>query len=256
MRAASSSTPTTSNGIRYTRKIEFVIAVFGVGRAEVDLVVAERVEQQAAEHDRDQHRRQQRPEAEVVVHRLGGVHRRLREHDAEQEQHDHRADVNEHLHPGDELRAEQDELRGAAREHDDEEQRRVHDVLRPHDADRAHRHRGRDDPEGHVLGNHGRTRSPAGYPPSPFGTLAAPHASADPRVLVTFVNARIYFLPLTSAPSSRGSGSGTDSIHSPRRSLSWSSDAMLGSEYSNSGLQNSASNGQTSTQMPQYMHSA
>ena len=31
---------------------------------------------------------------------------------------------------------------------------------------------------------------------------------------------------------------------------------MRGSEYSYSGLQNSASNGQTSTQMPQYMHSA
>ena len=31
---------------------------------------------------------------------------------------------------------------------------------------------------------------------------------------------------------------------------------MCGSEYSYSGLQNSASNGQTSTQMPQYMHRA
>ena len=30
---------------------------------------------------------------------------------------------------------------------------------------------------------------------------------------------------------------------------------MWGSEYSYSGLQNRASNGQTSTQMPQYMHS-
>ena len=58
-----------------------------------------------------------------------GMHRRAREHDPEQEQHDHRADVDEHLHPGDELLAEQDELRGAAREHDDEEQRGVHDVL-------------------------------------------------------------------------------------------------------------------------------
>ena len=31
---------------------------------------------------------------------------------------------------------------------------------------------------------------------------------------------------------------------------------MCGSEYSYSGLQNRASNGHTSTQMPQYMHSA
>ena len=45
-------------------------------------------------------------------------------------------------------------------------------------------------------------------------------------------------------------------IHSPRRSLSWSSSAMRDSLYSNSGLQKSASNGQTSTQIPQYMHSA
>ncbi len=30
---------------------------------------------------------------------------------------------------------------------------------------------------------------------------------------------------------------------------------MWASEYSNSGLQNSASKGHTSTQMPQYMHS-
>jgi hypothetical protein len=31
---------------------------------------------------------------------------------------------------------------------------------------------------------------------------------------------------------------------------------MFGSEYSYSGLQNNASNGHTSTQMPQYMHNA
>ena len=59
-----------------------------------------------------------------------------------------------------------------------------------HDADRADRHRGREDPEGDVLRDH-------------------------------------YFLPLTSAPSSSGSGSGTVSIHSPSLSLSWSSLAML-----------------------------
>ena len=37
--------------------------------------------------------------------------------------------------------------------------------------------------------------------------------------------------------------------------MSWSRSARRGSEYSYSGLQNRASNGQTSTQIPQYMHS-
>src|SRR5262249_7523870 len=138
--------------------------------------------------------------------------------DPEEEQHDHRADVDENLHPRDELLAEQDELRGAAGEHHHEVQRGVHDVLGSHDADRAERHRRGDDPEGNVLGDH--------------------------------------FLPFTSAPISSGSGSGTVSIHSPSLYLSWRRSAMRVSEYSNSGLQNSASNGQTSTQMPQYMHSA
>ena len=38
--------------------------------------------------------------------------------------------------------------------------------------------------------------------------------------------------------------------------LSWSIAPMLYSEYSYSGLQNSASNGHTSTQIPQYIHNA
>src|SRR4029079_17485993 len=97
-----------------------------------------------------------------------------------------------------------------------EEQRGVHDVLRRHDADRRDRHGRGDDPEEDVLGDH-------------------------------------YFFR---APSSRGSGSWTVSIPSPSRSLSWSSSAMRDSLYSNSGLQNSASNGHTSTQIPQYMQSA
>ena len=40
-----------------------------------------------------------------------------------------------------------------------------------------------------------------------------------------------------------------------RRDLSCRRSAMRGSEYSYSGLQNRASNGHTSTQIPQYMHS-
>src|SRR5437764_13930768 len=68
----------------------------------------------------------------------------------------------------------------------------------------------------------------------------------------------VHFLApfFTSAPVSSGGGSGTVSIHSPSRSLSCNRSAMFDSEYSNSGVQKRASNGQTSTQMPQYMHSA
>ena len=59
-----------------------------------------------------------------------------------------------------------------------------------------------------------------------------------------------------SAPASSAGASGTVSIHSPNLVLSCSRSAILGSLYSYSGLQNSASNGHTSTQMPQYMHRA
>ena len=50
------------------------------------------------------------------------------EHDAEQEQHHHRADVDEHLGDGDELGRQQQVLRGGAGQHDDQRQRGVHDV--------------------------------------------------------------------------------------------------------------------------------
>ncbi len=88
------------------------------------------------------------------------MHRRARQHDAEQEEHDDRTDVHEHLHPHDELLAEQDELRRAAGEHHDEIERGVHDVLRPHDAERAQHHRRRNDPKGDVLRYHGPTPKP------------------------------------------------------------------------------------------------
>ena len=60
----------------------------------------------------------------------------------------------------------------------------------------------------------------------------------------------------TSAPSSIIGGGNTAYVHSSSFSFSCVSSTMSYSEYSNSGLQNSASNGQTSTQMPQYMQSA
>ena len=57
------------------------------------------------------------------------------EHDAEQEQHHHGADVDQDLRDGDELGRGEDVLGGDATEHDDQPQRGVDDVL------------GRDDPE-------------------------------------------------------------------------------------------------------------
>jgi class 3 adenylate cyclase/Mrp family chromosome partitioning ATPase len=59
-----------------------------------------------------------------------------------------------------------------------------------------------------------------------------------------------------SAPSSSAGGGRTLYVHSSRRSFSWVIRSISYSAYSNSGLQNSASNGHTSTQMPQYMQRA
>ena len=114
------------------------------------------------------------PALVVVEAPAFATHRGAREHDAEEEEDDHRADVDQHLDPRDELGDQQDVLRRRAGQHDDEEQRRVHDVVRAHDPDRRARHRDRDHPERELLLPHG------------------------------------YFLPFTSAPISSGSGSGTD----------------------------------------------
>ena len=139
MSAPSSSMPTTSNGMMYVRNSAFVTSAVRIGRFEFDLGVVERVDQQRGEDADEEHATRRARPPEVVVERLPRMHRRARQHDPEQEQHDDRADVDEHLHPGDELLTEQDELRGATGEHDDEEQRRVHDVLRRDDADRTQR---------------------------------------------------------------------------------------------------------------------
>lgn len=59
-----------------------------------------------------------------------------------------------------------------------------------------------------------------------------------------------------SAPASWAGGGGTVSTHVPSCSFSWRRLRMSPSAYSNSGDQNSASNGHTSMQMPQYMQRA
>src|SRR4029450_5454884 len=60
----------------------------------------------------------------------------------------------------------------------------------------------------------------------------------------------------STAPSSRGSGAGAEYGQVRKVSISWVSFSTWCSAYSNSGLQWRASNGHTSTQMPQYMQSA
>jgi hypothetical protein len=50
---------------------------------------------------------------------LVAADRRLGQHDAEEDQHDDRADVDQHLHPGDELRGEDEVAAGSAAQRDD-----------------------------------------------------------------------------------------------------------------------------------------
>src|SRR5258706_266737 len=63
--------------------------------------------------------------------------RRLVQHDDEQQQHDDGADVEEDLHPRDELRRQHEERPGHAGQRDDEPEGGVHDVPRRDDEDGA-----------------------------------------------------------------------------------------------------------------------
>src|SRR5579884_2064150 len=129
---------------------------------DADLSGAERVDEQEDQHAEDEQGRHRGRPALVVVEIRLSAHRRAREHDPEQEEDHDRTDVHEHLDPRDELRGEQDVLGRGAREHDDEVERGVHDVARPHDTERRARHRDRDDREGDVLRYHTRLPSRPG----------------------------------------------------------------------------------------------
>ena len=75
------------------------------------------------------------------------------QHDHEQEQHDDRAGVDDHLHRREQVRLLLDEEDRHAHQRDDEQQRRVHRVARQHHAQRAgERQRGEDeeDHRGHA----------------------------------------------------------------------------------------------------------
>src|SRR4051812_47837526 len=92
----------------------------------------------------------------AVVEVVAGAELGPGQHDAEQEQHDDGADVDEHLADGHELGGQQDVLGGHAGEHDDQVEGGVHDVLGGDDAQGGADHHQGEDPEGEV---HGKSRA-------------------------------------------------------------------------------------------------
>src|SRR5262249_29034130 len=155
--------------------------------------------------------------------------RRAGQHHREEQQDDDRTEIDEHLHPREELGAQQQELHGDRAERDDEPEPRPDEMLRRDDGQRG---ADRDQPHG----AHERIRQRDRHAAT---RLAAAVSSLD-----------------GSPCGSCGGGGGTVSIHVPSRSLSCNRFRMSYSAYSNSGDQNSASNGHASMQIPQYMQSA
>ena len=200
-----------------------------VGR---DLRVAHRqhegAAEQAGERDTDQGRGGQPapgPCVEVGTH----PDRRSLEHQGEQHEDDDRADVDEQLDQRDDLGPEGEVHAGERAERDDEPQGRVHDV--------PARHR-----------EHAPTRRTSGERRErharPALTPAAPGRLAGLRRLF---RAR--------APQGRAAGAGGAPPPAGQALLLVQQLADVELGVFELGLQNSASNGQTSTQMPQYMHS-
>ena len=123
-----------------------------VALAHLDVAEAvdERVAHDTEQQEGDEHRHQMALFADGVVDAEFGP----REHDAEEEQHDDGADVDEHLRDADELGAEQQELRRDPGEHDHEVERGVDDVLGRHHAHRGDDHQRGDHAERDVLRDH------------------------------------------------------------------------------------------------------
>src|SRR5690606_21129371 len=122
-----------------------------------------------------------------------------------------------------------------------------------HAGERGQRHDQVQPGADHVAGGHDRQRGADGDGAEPQqervrgGHAAAPSAPAAAAAAAS---------SLAGSPlGSCAGGGGTVAIHWPSRSFSCSRSRMSYSAYSNSGDQNSASNGHTSTQIPQYMHS-
>ena len=99
-----------------------------------------------------------------------------------------------------------------------------------------------------------RAPEPIATAPSADSSTSATVTCRSPSAALIAFAAAISSLAGSPAGSCAG-GAGTVHIHSRSVSFSCSRLRMSYSAYSNSGDQNSASNGQTSMQMPQYMHS-
>src|SRR5699024_11171596 len=158
------------------------------------------------------------------------------EHERDDDEHDDGADVDEHLHEGDELGPEDEVAAGEPEQGDDEPECGV-DHLTGGDGQGGG---GRGDDAG---GGEGEVET--GHVPPSRGAAGPPRAGLS-RAVTSGGSAAAW--------SSSG-GAGTSSAHCPRRSFSWTMSRMSVSAYSNCGLQKRASKGQTSTQIPQYMHS-
>jgi hypothetical protein len=120
-----------------------------------DLLVAEGVGQHRAEGAEEEKGHQAGQPALIVVQAGVVADGRPGEHDAEQQEHDDGADVDEHLDPGHELGRQEDVQRRGAGQDDGEEQRGAYDVGGGHQAERGRDHDDGEDAEDDVLGDHG-----------------------------------------------------------------------------------------------------
>ena len=218
IRAARRMKETTSKGItnRPSRASPRTSVEVASPRSAIS-VVPKAVERRPAEEQEGGAGEQGRPELVRRVESDVFPGRRSGDHDPEEEEDEHRPDVDQDHHPGDELGGQHQEQDGGAAEGRDEEQGGMHHVLGGHHFQRRKQRQESDDQEHPIDGG------------------------ADPVSEAHFSNS--------------GSG-GTVSSQSWSRSMSWSISPIWVSEYSYSGDQNRASKGQTSTQIPQYMHRA
>src|SRR3954462_6317903 len=196
----------------------------------------------------------------MAVELLRAADRSPRQHRAEQHEYDDRPDVDQHLHPGDELRGQHEVAARERAEAHHQPERGMDDVARGHDQHGRTQADDAEQPEDGVGQRHAGCPSSGALAASPSAACAVRGGTLRATLPSARAPARVGPAPLTSlAGSALGTsagGAGTVGIHSRSRSRSCFLSTMSPWEYSNSGDQNNASNGQTSMQMPQYMHNA
>ena len=139
MTAASRTNDSAQNGSRYGSKMLSLSSAVETGAARLELIVAEAVDQHVR-HDAEHQQGNRDAERPVLVVEVGlAADACAGQHDAEQEQDHHRADVDEHLGDRDELGGQQQVLGRGAGHHDDQRQRGVDDVAAAHDVDARRR---------------------------------------------------------------------------------------------------------------------